>query len=209
MLQLYSFPQTRGVRVTWACIELDIDYEYNIVNLYKLEHKSPEYKAITPTQKVPAIVDGEVNIAESGAILTYLADKAGKLIPKVNSPLRAKYEEFMFFVLTELEQPLWTQAKHKFALPEDKRIPQAIELGEWEFQKALKVFGTMLGDNQYVLGDEFSVADIVAGHTLSWAQGFEQKIELDNVKEYASRVLTRPALKQARAHEKELKDQIK
>lgn len=209
MLQLYSFPQTRGVRVTWACIELDIDYEYNIVNLYKLEHKSPEYKAITPTQKVPAIVDGEVNIAESGAILTYLADKAGKLIPEVNSPLRAKYEEFMFFVLTELEQPLWTQAKHKFALPENKRIPQAIELGEWEFQKALKVFGTMLGENQYVLGDEFSVADIVAGHTLSWAQGFEQKIELDNVKEYASRVLTRPALKQARAHEKELKDQIK
>lgn len=216
MLHLYSFPQTRGVRVVWACQELDIDYEYHIIDLYKGEHRSADYLSKTPTGKVPLIVDQScvdangkpVTIAESGAIVTYLADKAGKLIPEAGSAERAYYEEIMYFVISELEQPLWTQAKHKFALKEDKRIPEAIALGEWEFQKALGIFSKMLGDKNYVLGDEFSIADVVAGHVLSWAQGFEQAIEFDNVKAYASRVLTRPALKQARKHEKALKESL-
>lgn len=208
MIDLYSFPQTRGVRVTWACYELELEFDYHVINLYKLEHKSQEYKKVTLSQKVPAIVDGEVKIAESGAILTYLADKVGKLIPSINTLQRAEYEEMMHFLLSEFEQPLWTQAKHKFALPEDKRVPEIIPVAEWEFQKVLTLFSKMLGDKQYVLGNEFSMADIVAGHTISWAQGFEQTIEYDNVKEYASRVLTRPAIKQARAYEKQLKESL-
>ncbi len=208
MIDLYSFPQTRGVRVTWAFYELGLEFNYHVINLYKLEHKSQEYKNITPSQKVPAIVDGEVKIAESGAILTYLADKVGRLIPSIGSQTRAEYEQMMYFLLSELEQPLWTQAKHKFALPEEKRVPEIIPVAEWEFQKVLKLFSKMLGDKQFVLGEEFSVADIVAGHTISWAQGFEQAMEYDNVKEYATRVLTRPAMKQARNYEKQLKESL-
>lgn len=208
MIDLYSFPQTRGVRVTWACYELELEFNYHIINLYKLEHKSEQYKEITPSQKVPAIVDGEVRIAESGAILTYLADKVGALIPSINTRQRADYEQMMYFLLSEFEQPLWTQAKHKFALPEDKRVPEIIPVAEWEFQKVLTLFSKMLDDKQYVLGNEFSMADIVAGHTISWAQGFDQAIEYDNVKEYATRVLTRPAMKQARAYEKQLKESL-
>lgn len=216
MLHIYSFPQTRGVRVIWACQELQIPYEYHVIDLYKGEHKSADYLAKTPTGKVPLIIDEDctdasgnaVTIAESGAIVTYLADKVGKLIPQAGTAERAYFEEVMYFVISELEQPLWTQAKHKFALPEDKRLPEVIALGEWEFQKALGIFSKMLGDKDYVLGSAFSIADVIAGHVLSWAQGFEQVIEQENVKAYTTRVLTRPALKQARKHEKEIKESL-
>nr|WP_136250374.1 glutathione S-transferase family protein [Ningiella ruwaisensis] len=208
MIKIFSYPATRGVRVTWACEELGIDYDYKIVNLYAGEHRGPDYLAVAPTGKVPAIQDGEITLVESGAILTYLADKFGKLIPKVGSAERAYYEQAMYFVLTELEQPLWTMAKHKFAFPEDKRIPQAIEVGQWEFSKALEVFSKMLGNNTFIAGDDFTMADIIAGHTLSWAQGFKQDLTYDNVRAYAERVLGRDALKRARAFEKQQKDAL-
>ncbi|MDM7858994.1 glutathione S-transferase family protein [Alteromonas sp. ASW11-36] len=205
MISIYSFPGTRGVRVTWAAEELGTAYEYKIINLYQGEHKQPEYLAISPTAKVPVIKDGNTVIAESGAILTYLADCAGKLIPPTATPERACYEQMMYFVMTELEQPLWTMGKHKFALPEVKRIAANLELGAWEFQQALAIFAQLLGDRQYVLGDEFSVADIAAGHTLSWAQGFKQPLTHDNVIAYADRVLARPALAKAREVEAQAK----
>jgi glutathione S-transferase len=214
MLKIYSYPQTRGLRVVWACKELGIEYDYKLVNLYKGEHKQADYLALTPSGKVPLIVDenrddGErVVIAESGAILTYLADKQGRLIPKQNSSLRAQYEEMMYFLLTELEQPLWTLAKHDFALPEDKRISQVSETAKWEFAKALKVFSKMLADKPYVLGEEFSVADIIAGQIMSWAKGSKLDLLHDNVNAYADRVLNRQGLIAAKTHEKAIKDAI-
>lgn len=206
MIKLHSYPGTRGVRVTWACQELELDYDFQLVDLYKGEHKQPAFMQLSASAKVPLIQDGDLVLSESGAILTYLADKANKLIPVAGSKDRALYDQIMFFVLTELEQPLWTMAKHKFALPEDKRIAEVIPLGQWEFEKALDIFSRLLGDKDYVLGDEFSVADIVAGHTLSWAQGFKQDFLQDNVNAYALRVLSRPALATARAKEKAIKE---
>jgi glutathione S-transferase len=208
MLNILSFPGTRGIRITWAAEEIGIEYQYQTINLYAGEHKSPEFLKISPMGKVPVINDDGFVMAESGAIVTYLADRHGKLIPSVGSQARGLYEQAMYFVLTELEQPLWTMGKHKFALPEDKRIPAALELGQWEFQKALNIFSQLLADKQYILGDEFSVADIVAGHTLSWAQGFKQSIAIDNVEAYAERVLSRPALARAREVEAESKSQL-
>ncbi|MFC4700339.1 glutathione S-transferase family protein [Glaciecola siphonariae] len=208
MIKIFSYPATRGVRITWACEELGLDYDYNVVNLYKGEHKQPAYLAITPTGKVPAIQDGDLVLAESGAIVTYLADKAQKLIPTVPSAERALFDQCMYFVLTELEQPLWTMAKHKFAYPEEKRIEQVVGLGQWEFEKALNIFSDLLGDKTYLLGDDFSVVDIIAGHTLSWAQGFKQNLGQENVAKYAARVLERPALARAREKEQAAKDAI-
>ncbi|MGQ8364846.1 glutathione S-transferase family protein [Glaciecola sp. 1036] len=205
MLTIYSHPGSRGFRCVWAAEELELPYEFKLVNLYKGEHKAPEYKAITPTGKVPCIsVDG-VTIAESGAILSFLGDKSGKLIPVAGSALRAKFEEMMYFVMTELEQPLWLIGKHSFALPEDKRIEQNKALGAWEFQRALKVFSKMLGENDYAISDVFSLADVAAGHTLAWAKAFELEIAPDNVKAYLERVTSREAYKKARQVEKDVK----
>ncbi|MBT0588101.1 glutathione S-transferase family protein [Alteromonas oceanisediminis] len=203
MLTIYGYSGTRSIRATWAAEELGIAYEYQCVDLKRGLHKSPEYLAVAATGKVPSLRDDGLTITESGAIVTYLADQAGRLIPSTGTAKRGKYEEAMYFVHTELEQPLWSIGKHKFALPEDKRIEQNISLGEWEFQQVLSVFAKMLGDQTYLLGDTFSVADVAAGHTLSWAKGFKQALTHDNVIEYAERVLTRPALARARQREAE------
>lgn len=205
MLSLYSYPNTRGTRITWICKELGLDFEHVCVNLYVGEHRRSPYKDMCPTQRVPMLKDGDLCIAESGAIVTYLADKAGKLIPAVNTPKRAKYEEMMSFLLSELEQPLWTQGKHSFVFPEEKRVPAIIEVAQWEFQRALAVFSVKLENNDYLLGDEFSAIDVIAGQILAWASSFKQPIEFSNVKSYQQRVLSRQAYKDACELEKEVK----
>ncbi|WP_395344790.1 glutathione S-transferase family protein [Ningiella sp. W23] len=208
MLTVLSYPGTRGVRITWACEELGLDYEYQLVNLYKNEHKQPEFLKVTPMAKVPALIDGDLSLAESGAIVSYLADKAGRLIPNAGTPERGLYEQAMYFTLTELEQPLWTIAKHKFVYPEQQRIEKMQALGALEFESALKIFSKLLGDKPFILGDDFSVADVVAGHTLSWAQGFKLSLVHNNVEKYAKNVLARDALARARKREEDAKEKL-
>ena len=86
-------------------------------------------------------------------------------------------------------------------LPRDKRVPAIIETAEWEFQKALKILSQGLDGHRFILGDTFSAADILIGHTLSWARTAKQPVEIQNIKDYAESVLDRDALQRARARE--------
>lgn len=200
---IYTFPGTRGIRVTWAAEELKLPYEITLVNLKRGEHKQSEYLSINPEGKIPAIKIDDYYMSESGAILTYLGDRYQRLIPLAGTAERAQYEQMMSFILTELEQPLWTIAKHKFALPEDLRVPEIVPTACWEFKNALSIFATLLGDNEYLLPTGFSLVDIVAAQTLSWAKGAKQEVEDPRVNEYAKRALVRSALANAKAKEEE------
>ncbi|WP_100657846.1 glutathione S-transferase family protein [Alteromonas flava] len=208
MLKILSFPGTRGLRITWAAEELNIPYEYQLINLYQGEHKQPAYRSISPLGKVPVIQDGDLVIAESGAIVTHLADKVGRMIPTCGSDARGRFEQAMYFALTELEQPLWTIAKHTFVFPEEKRVPAIIEVAQWEFQQALKILNEMLADNEFILGADFSVADIITGQILIWAQNAKQPIPFDSISAYAERVVARPALKRAKEAEAQAKNHL-
>lgn len=168
------------------------------------EHLQPTYLQINPYGKVPTVKIDDFYMTESGAILTFLGDKYDKLVPLAGSKARARYEQLMSFLLTELEQPLWTMAKHRFALQESLRVPDITATAEWEFQKALGVFDALLGDNQYLLPSGFSMVDIVAAQTLAWARNAKQDIASDNIQQYASRVLGREALSKAKSKEKAL-----
>ena len=203
MMQLYNYPDTRGLRVTWMLEELGEEYEFNLVPFSNNGFASEEYIKINPGGKVPAIRDGDLVLTESAAIVTYLGDKFPdkKLVPPAGSAARAKYDQWCYFVLSELEQPLWTKGKHKFMLPRDKRVPAIIETAEWEFQKALKILSQGLGGNRFILGDTFSAADILIGQTLSWARTAKQPVELQNVADYANSILCREALQRAMARE--------
>lgn len=205
MIQLYNFPNTRGLRVTWMLEELQADYEFKLVPFGDNGFASEEYLKVNPAGKVPAIRDGDLVLTESAAIVTYLGDKFrnGQLVPAAGTVARAKYDQWCYFVLSELEQPLWTKGRHTFILPPDKRVPAAIKTAEWEFQKALNILSRGLDGNSYILGDTFSAADILIGHTLSWARTAKQPIEIQNVREYADSVLGRKALERARAREAE------
>ena len=208
MLQLYNYPKTRGFRVTWMLEELEADYEFKLVPFGPNGFASEDYLKINPAGKVPALRDGDLVLTESAAIVTWLGDKFPdrQLVPPAGTAARAKYDQWCYFVLTELEQPLWTKGKHTFVLPAEKRVPAVIETAKWEFQKALEILGKGLEGHRYILGDAFSAADILIGHTLTWAATAKQSVELQNVKDYAKLILGRDALQRATAREAAAKE---
>ncbi len=203
MLQLYNYPKTRGVRVTWMLEELEAEYEFKLVPFGENGFASEDYVKINPAGKVPALRDGDLLLTESAAIVTYLGDKfpARQLVPAPGTAARARYDQWCYFVLAELEQPLWTKGKHSFVFPPEKRVPAILETAEWEFQKALNILSQGLGDNKYILGAEFSAADILIGQTLLWASVANQPVDFQNIKDYTDLVLGRDALQRARARE--------
>ena len=203
MLQLYNYPKTRGLRVTWMLEELEADYEFKLVPFGENGFASEDFVKINPAGKVPALCDGNLVLTESAAIVTYLGDKFPQknLVPRAGTTARAKYDQWCYFVLSELEQPLWTKGKHTFILPEEKRIPAVIETAQWEFEKAVGILSQGLGDNDYLLGDTFSAADILVGQTLLWARAAKQPVETDNINNYAELILGREALQRARNRE--------
>ena len=203
MYTLYGYPKTRSVRVAWALEELGLPFDYKLVDLKQGQHLSDEYKAISPAAKVPALGTPEGSLTESAAIVTFLAERHGmhEFIPEPGSFARAKYEEMMLFLASELEQPIWNMAKHTFALPKEHRLEKMREVAAWEFNRALLVFSSMLGDKEFVCGNMFTMADVIAGHILAWAKGSKLDLTLngktENIAAYAQRVLGREAYERA------------
>lgn len=203
-LTLYGYPNTRALRATWLLEELGLDYQYHYIDLLKAEARTPEFLEINPAGKLPALrTEGGV-ITESLAILNYLCalKPEAELIPTLSPFRRAQYDQWCAFALTELEQPMWTISKHKFALPKEHRVSDVIQTAEYEFKVALELLSRGLGDNNYILGDQFSAVDILIGHSLFWGVSFKQKIEQENINAYIGRLGVRPALKTAMEKEK-------
>ena len=195
MLTVYGCANTRSSRVLWALEEAGAEYEYVAVDLRAGAGWKPEYLALNPGGKVPTLVDGELALTESAAICTYIGDRfpASRLTPPVGSPERAHYDQWCYFVLSELEQPLWTLAKHLFALPEHRRVPAVLDTARWEFAVAAKVLAAGLGRREFIVGDHFTATDILIAHTLAWALAFKLPLEHNHLAAYAERLLARPA----------------
>lgn len=205
MLKIYGFPNTRATRVLWTLEEAGAEYEYVKVDLLKGEGRQPPYLELNPGGKVPTLVEEDFVLTESAAICTYIADRypAAALAPAPNTRQRARYDQWCFFVIGELEQPLWTLAKHRFALPEKRRVPAVFETATWEFSVAAKVLDAGLGDREFILGDRFSVADLLIAHTLAWAnKAYKLPLHSERLESYAERLLARPALTRAKARER-------
>jgi glutathione S-transferase len=203
MLKVFGHPNTRSARVVWALEEIGVDYEYIKVDLLKGEGRKPAYLDLNPGGKVPTLIDGDFVLTESAAICTYLGEKfpASHLVPKAGTPEHARYNQWCFFVIGELEQPLWTMAKHRFALPEKRRVPAVIDTAIWEFSVAAKVLNSGLGDKDFSVGDHFTAADILIAQTLGWARAFAVPLDYERLTAYADRMLSRPALARARERE--------
>ncbi len=196
MLILYGRFPTRSNRVQWALEELDVPYTYYEVDFSAGDANSPFFRSLNPAGKLPVLQDGDLVITESAAICNYLGDKYpdSGLTPRPGTAERAHYDQWVFFVLSELEQPLWTKAKHKFALPREQRVKGLDDTVAWEFQKAAGILSQGLGDNRFILGDDFTMADILIAHTLGWAKAIDMDIQQKNLLDYADRTLGRPAV---------------
>ncbi len=208
MKQLYGMPQTRSFRALWALEEAGAEYEYQVVNLGKGEGQTPEFQKLNPGGKLPVLVDGDLVLTESAAICSYIADcyPDKGLIPGVGTAARAMYNQWCFFVLSELEQPLWTISKHKFALPKEYRVREVIDTAVFEFHRAARVLEAGLAGREYLVGAQFTMADLLAAHTLSWAKAFKVEHEIPGLDPYLSRIIARDAWQRANAIELKKKE---
>ena len=201
-MKLYGCPNTRSLRAAWALEEAGAEYQYVGVDLFQGAARTPAFLALNPAGKVPVLVDGGLTLTESAAIIAYVAEKfpASELMPHGDAA-RAECLRWMFFAVTELEQPLWTIAKHRFALPKDKRVAGIEDTARWEFANAAALVDQALDGRDFIGGSAFSGADILLGHTLAWARSAKVALESARLVAYLDRLMARPALARARARE--------
>ncbi|WP_020557954.1 glutathione S-transferase family protein [Thiofilum flexile] len=203
-MHLYGCPMTRSTRAVWVLEEAGLAYDYTAIDMRAGESFKPPLITLNPAGKVPVLVDGDLVLTESAAICIYIGDKVphSGLVPAYGTRERAVHEQWCFFAVSELEQPLWLIAKHSFAFPAEQRHPEVIPSAEWEFKRQLKILAQGLGDKTFILGESFTVADILLSHVLTWAtRGLKMDLEHDNLKAYQQRTQARPALAKARERE--------
>jgi GSH-dependent disulfide-bond oxidoreductase len=164
MIDVYAFATPNSIKVPIALEEAGLAYELHCVNVRAGEQKAPEFLALNPNAKVPVLVDADgpdgarLVLTESAAILVYIAEKTGKLMPQSGAG-RARVFEQLFFHASALS-PSFGQAGYfqKFA-PEP--LPHAIDRFLGEAKRLVDLLDAHLADRSYVAGDELSIADIV------------------------------------------------
>ncbi len=198
MIDLYTFTSPNGRKVSIALEELGLPYTARFVDITKGEQFKPEFLALNPNNKIPAIVDHEgpggqpFTVFESGAILLYLAEKTGKLLP---ADVRGRTEavQWLMFQMSGVG-PMLGQLTH-FQRYAKEKLPYAIERYTKESERLLGVLDKHLGQQEY-LAREYSVADIATYPWLVIAQQFFPELftSVGNVRKYMDRVGARPAV---------------
>jgi glutathione S-transferase len=193
-ITLYFAPASRAFTPLWLLEELALPYAVETIDLRKGEQKSPDYLNVNPMGKVPALRDGDVTVSESPAICIYLADRysLGEMAPTLDDPQRGAYLRWMVFSTAVFEPAIY--------LPESDDPRAASGLGWGERQRVLKVLDAALSDGPWLLGAQFSAADVMLGAQLSIAL-FNKRIATppDSFAAYNQRLTERPAYQRAAA----------
>jgi glutathione S-transferase len=168
-MKLYEFAPTRSIRARWTLQELGVDFEPITVDLVAGEHRRPEFLRINPAGRVPVLVDGELVLTESVAIVMYLAEKYPDRGFLPTDPVeRAEVNRWLLFTATELEQPLWRISRHTAIYPERDRLPADVTLAGKEFRAMAEIVERHMQQRQFVVGNTVTVADFVLAYTLDW-----------------------------------------
>jgi glutathione S-transferase len=204
MLTLYHAAPSRSSVVHWMLEELGQPYELHLVSFKKGENLTPEYLRINPMGKVPALRHGDAVITEAAAICTYLADEfpqAGLNIP-VGNPQRGVYLKWLFYGPSCLEPAITERAFPR------KEAPRRSALGFGDFDSVMTVLAEAAGAARpYLMGEQFTAADVVIGSGLRWGTMFKLIPERPEFGAYVARLSERPALKRATEKDAELQKQ--
>jgi len=200
-MKLYYSPQTRAGRPRWLLEEIGAPYEIVSLDLQKGEHKKPDYMKIHPHGAVPALVDGDLALFESAAICMYLADKFPdkKLAPPLGTPARGLYYQWMLYSMATLEPPVLEVFLNTVMLPEAERSAAAVEKARTNFAAVAKVLSNALTGRDFILGEQFSAADVMIGSTLAWAGFMGLLADHPALQAYAKRLSERPAFQRAQS----------
>ena len=185
---------TRTFRVLWTLEEIGQPYE-----LVGAAPHSPEILAHSPSGKVPALVVGDATITDSTAIITYLTDKHSALTFPAGTVERGQQDALTNAILDELDAVLWTGARHVFALPEDKRVPEVGPTLKWEFERNLERLADRL-EGPFLMGETMTIADIVCVHCMNWAISAKFPVNNDKMRAYGDRMRERNAYKSVRTN---------
>ena len=213
-MKLYYIHSTRAFRPRWLLEEIGIDYE--LVNMTIELSRQPEYRKLHPHGKVPVLVDNEVTIYESAAICAYLADKYQDqgFSPPLNSPARAYYYQWLFYASVTLEVPVEQYMFQMLPDLPEKLLPKSDrtkvskeEALRW-FEQVCQPLNEVLATQEYLVNNQFSVADIVIGGVLYWALKLGMMEKETPVKIYISNLIKRVAFQKANTYSSHHADSI-
>lgn len=191
-IKLFELAPTRSARVRWTLLEAGLEFEAEGGGLEIFENE--ELASAHPLRKLPAVIIDGKPMFESAAICTHLADMVPekRLIAKPGTWERAMHEQWSYFCMTEMEAFLWSSALNSFVLPEEKRISAIIEQNAKLLKRSAGALEKALDGNEYLVGDRFSVTDIIMSYTLNWAEGQGLLEGCPNLQAYIERQLARP-----------------
>lgn len=205
---LWGVGTSRTLRAHWILAELDLPYARRPITSRSGETLTPEYTLLNPSQKIPALQEGDFVLSESAAIVNYLATTHGAardLCPPASPRERARYDQWCFFAMMELDaNTLYVIRKHEDLHPLYGEAPNALQAAREGFARQARAAVTRLAaSGPYVLGEPFSAADILLTTCLSGA--IRRKIELpDALHDYLKRTTARAAYQRAlRANQRE------
>jgi len=185
---------SRALRVQWMAQELGIDFEQISFNFRDGSTRKPEYLAINRAGYVPAIQDGDFSMGESNAINIYLAKKHGKLMPD-GLPAEAQVLEWCFWAMTAVEKHMLDHLIQNAFLPEDQRDAAASDAAVEALQWPMTVIDTYLADHEYLVDDEFSVADLNVSAIFMWSRISKMDLSgFPNLTAWMGRCLSRPSV---------------
>jgi glutathione S-transferase len=199
-LTLYHAAPSRSSIVRWMLEEVGEPYDIHLLSLSKGETRTPDYLAVNPMGKVPALRHGDAVITESAAICTYLADefpRAGLNVP-IGDPRRGIYLKWLFFGPSCLEPAVIDRASPR------KEEARREMLGYGDFDTLMNVLAKAVSAGRYLMGEQFTAADVVIGSGLRWTMMFKLIPERPEFVAYVGRLEQRPALQRATAKDKEL-----
>jgi glutathione S-transferase len=199
-LTLYHAAPSRSATTRWMLEEVGEPYDIHLLSLQKGEQSAPEYLAINPMGKVPALRHGDTVITEVAAICAYLADEfpARKLNVPVGTPRRGVYLKWLFFGPSCVEPAV---TDHAFPRKEQARRGM---LGYGDYDTVVDVLANAVAKGPYLMGDQFTAADVVIGAGVRWGMQFKLLPARPEFLAYAERLGKRPALQRADAKDQEL-----
>lgn len=192
---VYGGARSRAMRVLWILEELGLPY-----TVVRAAPRSEEVRAVSPTGKIPVLVEDGVVISDSVAIMTYLADKNSALTATAGTMARAQQDAFVQAVNDEIDGVLWAAARHTFILPEEHRVAGVKDSLRWEFARnQTAIVDRMSKDGPFVAGADMSLADILLAHCMGWAESAKFDVTDERLLAHNAMMRDRPAFKRALA----------
>ncbi len=190
-ITLYEYLPSRSKQARWTLLELDL--EFKSIEGRDILH-GDALKQVNPMGKVPAVVINGKPLFEAAAICTYLADLVPEkeLVAASGTYERAQHMQWTSFALTEMEAYVWSNARNTFVLPEEQRVTALFEQNNKAYVHAAKVLDKVLGNSDFLVGNQFSVTDILVGATVNWGNMVGLLERTPNLQDYLGRLKDRP-----------------